>query len=75
MLSLDRFIKSNMIYIKEWVNLCELYDYGDCIIIMYEYLKTMLYEALMKYAILIKEKKKRCPVEPFLYFLICLVDP
>ena len=45
-----------MIYIKEWVNLCELYDYGDCIIIMYEYLKTMLYEACMKYAFLIKEK-------------------
>ena len=46
-----------MIYIIEWVKLCKLYDYRDCYIIMYDiYLKTMLYEACMKYAILIKEK-------------------
>ena len=50
-----------MIYIIEWVKLCKLYDYRDCYIIMYDiYIKTMLYEfeTCMKYAILIKEKKK-----------------
>ena len=51
-----------MIYIIKWVKLCKLYDYRDCYIIMYGiYLKTMLYEfeACMKYAILIKEIKKK----------------
>ena len=45
-----------MIYIIEWVNYMII---GIVILLWMIYLKTMLYEACMKYAILIKERKKR----------------